>query len=311
MYNPFLQKDMLFSPLKTLPNAIGLSIKKISNTINEIKEAKNNRKKFAKIFEAVGDTGKLIATPLIYLGKFATSNWYSLYLLYKGGLEIKEQSQKMQNEQLTSTTEVIKPTNEPHTKKPSIHQQPVLLENENVEQSIENIENPSTTKPNLNVKPVLFEEPLNEVKPIKTPIKKTDLNFKPISLEQEDVATEVKENTSAAQNPEENVIMPEATPEIQNPHIHLQGAQISTITPPNPAYYGNIYEQLRVGVITPDTRVQVKYWPAGLSGIESLLFWNRKTELLTLREIQEIFNWWPDVNLDELYGSYCNGRGGK
>lgn len=78
------KKGNLSSIITVLPKAVGLSIRKMANTINELKEAKTNRKKIAKLFQTFKDSGKIAVTPVIYLGKFVTSNWYSIYMLYKG-----------------------------------------------------------------------------------------------------------------------------------------------------------------------------------------------------------------------------------
>ena len=78
------KKGNLASLMTVLPNGVGLSIKKVVNTINELKEAKANRKKITKLFQVFKDSGKMVFTPIIYLGKFVASNWYSLYMLYNG-----------------------------------------------------------------------------------------------------------------------------------------------------------------------------------------------------------------------------------
>ena len=76
------QRAGLTSIVTVLPNAVGLSVQKLANTITELQEAKTNRKKVNKFLETLKDTGRVLATPAIYLGKFAINNWYILYKLY-------------------------------------------------------------------------------------------------------------------------------------------------------------------------------------------------------------------------------------
>ena len=81
----FLDKKAGLSSVDTtLPTAVGLSVQKLSNTIREAKEAKTNRRKVAKTLESVKEAGVVLATPVIYLGKFVINNWYALYSVYRG-----------------------------------------------------------------------------------------------------------------------------------------------------------------------------------------------------------------------------------
>lgn len=89
--NEFLEKRGTLKSLVTvLPNAIALSAKKLGNTINELREAKSNRMKVAKGIQAMKDTGIVIATPAIYMGKFLVNNWYALYSINRGVVAAKK-----------------------------------------------------------------------------------------------------------------------------------------------------------------------------------------------------------------------------
>ena len=78
------KKGTVGSLVNVLPNAIGLAIKDVANSVDDYNVAKTNRKKASKLMEILKSAGKLIATPVIYLGKFIASNWYTLFMLQKG-----------------------------------------------------------------------------------------------------------------------------------------------------------------------------------------------------------------------------------
>ena len=89
--NEFLeQKGTVGSVIKVFPKAVGLAVQGVANSIDELKEASTGRKKASKFKEVLLSIGKLIATPVIYVGKFLASNWYTLYLIRKGVIATKE-----------------------------------------------------------------------------------------------------------------------------------------------------------------------------------------------------------------------------
>ena len=102
----FLEKKAKLKNLTTmLPNAVGLSIKKLNNTINELKNARTNRKKLSKLIDVAKDTGRVIGTPALYLGKFVANNWYSIYALLKGSFSPPKK--KQENEENSKDPEQI------------------------------------------------------------------------------------------------------------------------------------------------------------------------------------------------------------
>ena len=80
--NEFLRKKATIPTIFTvLPKAIGLACKKVANCIKERKEAKTNKAKFNKVMKTMGAIGQVVATPVIYAGKFVIDHWYLLLLL--------------------------------------------------------------------------------------------------------------------------------------------------------------------------------------------------------------------------------------
>ena len=77
--NEFIkEKTILGSSLTTLPKGIGLSVKRIQSTIEELKQAKTNKEKVFKAMEVLRSIGQTAATPILYAGKFAVRHWYLL-----------------------------------------------------------------------------------------------------------------------------------------------------------------------------------------------------------------------------------------
>lgn len=93
--NEFLEKKGTLRGIVTvLPNALALSARKLGNTIRELKEAKTNKMRVAKSVQVLKDTGKMIATPVVYMGKFLVNNWYALYSIHKGVVFAKDMKTK-------------------------------------------------------------------------------------------------------------------------------------------------------------------------------------------------------------------------
>lgn len=65
----------------TLPKGMGLQIKKISNCINELKQAKSNKERIFGVVDLAKSFGMLVATPVIFTVKFVVQHWYLLLLL--------------------------------------------------------------------------------------------------------------------------------------------------------------------------------------------------------------------------------------
>ena len=104
----FLDKKMNLKSFSTaLPKALGLSVQEIANSINEVKESRTGRKKAAKVAETIKNVGKLIVTPGVYGVKLVADNWYTLYLLRKGKLNLNKKQPKVPEEAPEEEPDVI------------------------------------------------------------------------------------------------------------------------------------------------------------------------------------------------------------
>lgn len=83
---------------KVVPEAIGISIKILANTVSEFKETDSKRKKISKLKEAFSDVGRIVSVPLVAGGKLIKEYWYTLYMLSKGVLTTKKTAKDADNE---------------------------------------------------------------------------------------------------------------------------------------------------------------------------------------------------------------------
>lgn len=87
-------KGDIKTTLASFPKAMALSAKSIANSVNEIKEARSNRKRVLDSMETLKQMGKLTVTPIVFTGKFITSIWYTV--MGKIGFNPKESEKKEQ-----------------------------------------------------------------------------------------------------------------------------------------------------------------------------------------------------------------------
>ena len=83
------EKAILGSAITTLPKGVGLAVKKVSNTIEELKEAKTNKEKIFRTIDLIASLGKTAITPVLYAGKFAIRHWYA-FLIAIGILDVTD-----------------------------------------------------------------------------------------------------------------------------------------------------------------------------------------------------------------------------
>lgn len=70
----------------TLPYGIYLQVQKVSNAINELKNAKEEKARSLATVNVLKEVGFLVGTPIHFAGKFAIEHWYLLLL----GLKLPE-----------------------------------------------------------------------------------------------------------------------------------------------------------------------------------------------------------------------------
>ena len=82
--NEYSDEKKTFSAIvKVLPKGVGLSIKKVNATIEELKLAKKNKEKIFKTLETAKDLIEVPGTVVDFTIRFAIRHWYLLLLLLK------------------------------------------------------------------------------------------------------------------------------------------------------------------------------------------------------------------------------------
>lgn len=324
----FLEKrSRLTSIFTELPNAIGLSIKKLNNSINELSAAKTQRRKLASIKQIAKDSAKVVSTPVLFTGKYVMSNWYTFYMAYQGIAQAKaqgekenqaqtktEESTKNKNETKVNSQTEVKPNEQNKDKPITQHKKNLdsnpkakfnLYEEENIQNNAENeVENNTNTRPIINDYEVTRPKP--NTPPKASPSSQT--NVKPSLYEDpNETPNEAPAHNVAPVPNEATKTEPSNEPVEPTPpdnYDNLKGTRMISIMPPTLLYEGSIYDQLRHGIITPDTKVQVTYVPENTPWWIAMWPWGHKTINIPLKDVQTIFNWDVGVNYEEIYNSY-------
>ena len=100
----------------TLPKGLALQTKKIANTINQIKTANTTKAKFSGLAEFGKDLGLLVATPVIFAGKFVIEHWYLLLLWWgakKAQDHLRNSKDKSQPQEQPQEVPAEEPATEP------------------------------------------------------------------------------------------------------------------------------------------------------------------------------------------------------
>ena len=368
----FLEKKSgIMSIFTELPNAVGLSIRKLINSINELKQAKTGRRKLTSLKEIMKDIGKVLGTPLLFTGKYLVSNWYTLYMLYQGITQTKEQIEKEKAEEQAriEAEEAAKKAAEEEARRAA--EEKARLEAEEAarkaaeeearrlaeEQARLEAEEAARIAAEEEAARIAAEEEAariaaeeqarleaEEAARIAAEEEARRLAEEQARLEAEEAARIAAEEEAARIAAEEEAariaaeeqarLEAEAQARLeaeaqaraeaeeqaraeaeakakeeaekaqddidptptQDQYQHLRGSRLIGLLA-SPAYNGDIYMQLKTGVVTPDSTARVTY---SLPGAQLWEFWKIKSGTFTLREIQEIWNWWPDVDLDEF-----------
>ena len=211
------KKGTLTSTVTVLPNAVALSVKKLINTINELQEAKTNRKKIAKVTEAMGDAFRVLGTPVVYLGKFLLNNWYAMYMIHKSGIKIvpdKENEQLKVTKAEEPTQKVIVEKPKPNIIKPGANNKP--NSNNSMLQNIDIPDNGTgTAHPEMVEKSTIRPKP-NIIKPSanNNPNQNNSM-LQNIDIPDNGTGTKIVENSSVNVKQEPTTIpAPEQIPEI-------------------------------------------------------------------------------------------------
>ena len=70
----------ILSTVTALPKGVSLAVQKVKACITDLKEAKSNKERVFKALELLKASGLLVATPIIFTGKFLIKHWYLVLL---------------------------------------------------------------------------------------------------------------------------------------------------------------------------------------------------------------------------------------
>lgn len=88
--NEFLKdKAVVGSMFTTLPKGVKISVERIKNSIEELKQAKTNKEKIFKVLGLMRSITQTVLTPVVYGGKFLLRHWYAV-LISLGILELTD-----------------------------------------------------------------------------------------------------------------------------------------------------------------------------------------------------------------------------
>lgn len=270
-------KSKLTSIFTELPNAISLSIQKIANSIEELKQSKNQRRKMNSIKNVMKDVMYLVGTPIVFTGKYLVSNWYTLFMAYQGIKESRAEAKRIEEEK-KAAEERARIEAERRAAEERARQEQLRLEQERLEAA----ERERQAR----------EEA--ERQAAEEQARQEQLRLEQERAEQEALNEQAQEQSETGTEPEKEISQNETvttpTP-TTDPYQHLRGTRLHTLLA-STAFYGDIYEQLESGLITPDSKVRVTYSSPGAKPWE---FWKTEVGYFTLWEVQEIWNWQCDL----------------
>ena len=88
--NEFLKdKAVVGSMFTTLPKGVKISVERIKNSIEELKQAKTNKEKIFNVLGLMRSITQTVLTPVVYGGKFLLRHWYAV-LISLGILELTD-----------------------------------------------------------------------------------------------------------------------------------------------------------------------------------------------------------------------------
>ena len=312
------KKSRLTSIFTELPNAISLAIQKVNNSINELKESKTERRKLVQIKQVMTDVGKLIGTPVIFTGKYVMSNWYTLYMAYqtltnsieeaerekREKAEAEEKARREAEEQAKREAEAKAKAEAEAKAKAEAEEKARLEAEEKARLEAEEqarLEAEAKAKAEAEEKARLEAEEKARLEAEEQARLEAEAKAKAEAEAKAKAEAEAKAKAEAekkAQEEKNNEPDPTPTP---NKYEHLKGSSMISIIV-NLSFGGDLYQQLKYGNATPDSVATIHYLPPGAQWWE---IWKIQCGHFTLREAQEIFGWWADVDLDQWVEENC------
>ena len=281
------KKTNLTSIFTDLPNAIALSIQKISNSINELKQAETQRRKMNSIKTVMKDVTSLIGAPVVFAGKYLVNNWYTMFMAYQGIKESKAEAKRIEEEKQREAEEKARiererqeaeekerrEAEEKERREAEERERQARLEEERERQA--RLEEERERQARLEEERRAAEEQAKQEQQQEQ------------QQEQRQEQTQTEQEKEPAQEQEE--VIPQPT---TDPYASIRGTRVYSIyaLPPNKE---TIQFQLDHGLIDLDDRVRVRYQAPGAPW---WAIWTDKIGYFTLAEIEEI--WGFDYDLE-------------
>ena len=271
------KKTNLTSIFTDLPNAIALSIQKISNSINELKQAETQRRKMNSIKTVMKDVTSLIGAPVVFAGKYLVNNWYTMFMAYQGIKESKAEAKRIEEEKQREAEEKARIERERQEAEEKERREAEEKERREAEER----ERQARLEEERERQARLEEERRAAEEQAKQEQQQEQ------QQEQRQEQTQTEQEKEPAQEQEE--VIPQPT---TDPYASIRGTRVYSIyaLPPNKE---TIQFQLDHGLIDLDDRVRVRYQAPGAPW---WAIWTDKIGYFTLAEIEEI--WGFDYDLE-------------
>lgn len=297
------KKTNLTSIFTDLPNAIILSIQKISNSINELKQAETQRRKMNSIKTVMKDVTSLIGAPVVFAGKYLVNNWYTMFMAYQGVKESRAEAKRIEEEKQREAEEKARIERERREAEERARQEKLRLEQEKAEAAERERqarleEERRAAEEQARQEQLRLEQERAEAERQRQEQAAREAEEERLRQEeqarQEALDREQQEQTQTEQEKEpfqeQEEVIPQPT---TDPYASIRGTRVYSIyaLPPNKE---TIQFQLEHGFIDLDDRVRVRYQAPGAPW---WAIWTDKIGYFTLAEIEEI--WGFDYDLEQ------------
>ena len=290
------KKGTIPSIVTVLPSAVSISVKRLANSIEELRQANNNKKKMHLIGDAMKSVLEVVGTPVIYFGKFVASNWYTMYMAYKG-INIAKQAKAEQERQAAEEKEraeaARKKAVEDAREREKAAEDLRRMNEEKKQRSREAAE--ARRQAEEEARRQAEEDARRQVE--EEARRQAEEDARRQANESKVTSRDTRRQTSTAVETQlETDVSPKVDPieTIPDEYRYLQDTQLLTLSS-GVAYDGNIDKQLDMGLINGDSKVTITCKPTDAHWYE---FWRIIKVDIPLRYVQTIWNWSPEADLD-------------
>lgn len=301
------KKTNLTSIFTDLPNAIILSIQKISNSINELKQAETQRRKMNSIKTVMKDVTSLIGAPVVFAGKYLVNNWYTMFMAYQGIKESRAEAKRIEEEKQREAEEKARIERERREAEERARQEKLRLEREKTEAAERERqarleEERRAAEEQARQEQLRLEQERAEAERQRQEQAAREAEEERLRQEEQarqealdrEQQEQEQEQTQKETEKEPEQVQEEVIPQpTTDPYASIRGTRVYSIyaLPPNKE---TIQFQLDHGLIDLDDRVRVRYQAPGAPW---WAIWTDKIGYFTLAEIEEI--WGFDYDLEQ------------